>query len=64
MRSNAPDGSFAWISAEQAMAPALTIGLNGRLSGPRRIELKESPDGSTPIVSATDAWPQNSIAIP
>ena len=38
---------------EQAIAPALTIGLNGRLSAVSRIELNASPLGSTPIVAST-----------
>ena len=35
------------------MAPALTIGLKGRLSLVSRIEWKASPLGSTPIVADT-----------
>src|SRR5436190_4285846 len=44
------------------MAPALTIGLNGWFSALRRIELKGSPDGSTPITLSTRAAPSVSSA--
>jgi hypothetical protein len=39
------------------MAPALTIGLKGRLSARSRIELKTSPLGSTPIRLSTFSAP-------
>src|SRR5207253_4258762 len=52
----------SWISPEQAMAPALTIGLKGWLSALRRIELKGSPDGSTPMALSTRAAPSVSSA--
>lgn len=44
------------------MAPALTIGLKGRLSLVSRIELKASPLGSTPMVAATRSSPTISSA--
>ena len=44
------------------MAPALTIGLKGWLSALSRIELKGSPDGSTPIALSTLAAPSVSSA--
>ncbi len=50
------------IRPEQAIAPALTIGLNGWLSALSRIELKGSPDGSTPISLSTRAAPSVSSA--
>jgi hypothetical protein len=52
----------SWISAEQAIAPALTMGLNGWFSVLRRIELKGSPDGSTPITLSTRVAPSVSSA--
>ena len=44
------------------MAPELTIGLYGRLSGRSRIELKASPLGSTPITASTCSAPSISSA--
>jgi hypothetical protein len=44
------------------MAPALTIGLNGWLSALSRIELKGSPEGSTPITLSTREAPRLSSA--
>ena len=44
------------------MAPELTIGLNGRLSGRSRIELNASPLGSTPITASTFSAPSSSKA--
>ena len=60
--SNAPSPLASWISPEQAIAPALTIGLNGWFSALRRIELKGSPEGSTPIALSTRAAPSVSSA--
>ena len=62
MSSKAPSPSAWWISPEQAIAPALTIGLNGRLSAVRRIELNASPLGSTPITASTCSAPSISSA--
>lgn len=53
---------LSWISPVQAMAPALTIGLNGWFSALSRIELKGSPEGSTPIALSTRAAPSMSSA--
>jgi hypothetical protein len=50
------------IRPVQVIAPALTIGLKGWLSALRRIELKGSPDGSTPIALSTGAAPSVSSA--
>jgi hypothetical protein len=44
------------------MAPALTIGLNGRLSAVSRIELNASPLGSTPMAALTRLAPSSSSA--
>ncbi len=44
------------------IAPALTIGLKGWFSALSRIELKGSPDGSTPIALSTCAAPSVSSA--
>ena len=49
-------------NTEQAMAPEFTMGLNGRLSALKRMELKASPLGSTPIASATRSGPNFSNA--
>ena len=46
----------------QAIAPALTMALKGWFSALRRIELKGSPDGSTPIALSTRAAPSVSSA--
>ena len=62
MRSKALSPSASRIIAVTAMAPALTMGLKGRLSARRRIELKTSPLGSTPIVASTRSAPINSSA--
>ena len=51
MRSQRSAWFAPLISAVEAMAPALTIGLNGRLlRSSKAIELKASPEGSTPIL--------------
>jgi len=50
------------MNPEHAIAPALTMGLNGRLSLVSRIELKASPLGSTPIAAATRSSPTISSA--
>ncbi len=63
MRSKAPPPSASQTRPEQAIAPALTIGLNGRLAAFSRIELKASPLGSTPIVASTFSAPIVSSAI-
>ena len=60
--SNAPAPLASWIRPEQAIAPALTIGLKGWLSALSRIELKGSPEGSTPITLSTRAAPRLSSA--
>jgi hypothetical protein len=62
MRSNADAPSAWWISPEQAIAPALTIGLNGRLSLVSLIELNASPLGSTQMAAATRSSPTSSSA--
>jgi len=58
----APAPSTAWIRPEQAIAPALTIALNGLLLAVRRIELNASPLGSTPILASTFSAPAMSSA--
>jgi hypothetical protein len=60
--SNAALPFASRIRPEQAIAPALTIGLNGWFSAFSRIELKGSPDGSTPITASTRAAPSVSKA--
>ena len=44
------------------MAPELTMGLKGRLSGRSRMELNASPLGSTPIAASTRSGPTVSSA--
>jgi len=52
-------------SAVMAIAPLLTIGLNGRLvPGCSSIELKGSPLGSTPTYVDTSSCPGASSAMP
>ena len=46
------------------IAPALTIGLNGRFVASTEIALKASPDGSTPTRSSTFSRPCCSSASP
>jgi len=52
-------------SDEVAMAPALIIGFIGRpVPGSRLMELKASPEGSTPTACRTRASPRSSSATP
>ena len=62
MRSKAASPSAWWIRPEQAIAPALTIGLNGGCRCVSRIELNASPLGSTPIAASTRSSPTISSA--
>jgi hypothetical protein len=61
-RSKAPSASPSQISPTQAIAPALTIGLKGRLSAPRQMELNASPLGSTSTTVSTLSAPSSSRA--
>src|SRR5262245_15071646 len=65
MRSTVRSPYRLWISAEQAIAPALIIGLSGRpVSGYRLIELNASLDGSTPTLASVSSSPHASSARP
>jgi hypothetical protein len=52
----------SWTRPEQAIAPAFTIGLKGWFSALSRIELKGSPEGSTPMMLSTRDAPRLSSA--
>jgi hypothetical protein len=62
MYSNAPSPLASRIRLVQVIAPALTMALKGWLSALSRIELKGSPDGSTPTALSTRAAPSVSSA--
>ena len=60
-RRSAP--SLPFISPATAIAPELTIGLNGRFfTLSSTMELKASPVGSTPTLSSTKACPYSRSA--
>ncbi len=62
MRSKAPSPAWSTMSEQQAMAPAFTMALKGRLSLVRRMELNASPLGSTPMAASTRSGPNRSRA--
>src|SRR5215213_6939065 len=64
MRSIRSSSSRASISPVATIAPAFTIGLNGRLRSSTTMALNGLPDGSTPTRCSTASRPWSSSAIP
>ena len=65
IRARRSSGSAPSMSAVVTMAPALTIGLNGRLVTASTVtELNGLPEGSTPMRARTASRPRSARAMP